>query len=529
MKWISIHISYFQLISSFFSSFYLIYRELATQIHEVISKICQKSNYFQCILFVGGTSITDNYHQYSTTGGNIITGTPGRILDFKNRYNDIEQKHHQQQNQHHHNQSNNNINNNYNIFRKLEVLILDEADTLLDMGFKETINQILEYLPKQRRTGLFSATQNKEVRELIRAGLRNPCLISVKVDNNNNNKRNNNNMKINTNDKNNNDKKNITTDTPNTNSDDKIVKSSSSSQSIPTTLDNYYIISEHENRVEILLSFFLQHRHEKIIVFCATCACVEYYSYFYEKLFKDKLLSKSYRSDNNDDSNYSCYGDSDNDNNNDENKRCFTSNDDYKTNDSSSNTNCNSGISCNKSSNKNYNCNDNNNDNNNNNNNKNNNNNNNSSNCNYQIISFHGKMIPKKRNALYKKFVKMTTGGVMFSTDVEIKQNNIIKKEKVETTTTVKVIDVMKEYAMIDRTLLEYGSTAFMSYLRAYKEHLCSYIFRFDQLDIGMICYVGHDNYVGYDDDDCDDDDNDDDDNDNDDDDDHGNININSI
>jgi superfamily II DNA/RNA helicase len=528
---------------------------------------------------VGGTSITDNYHQYSTTGGNIITGTPGRILDFKNRYNDIEQKHHQQQN---------------NIFRKLEVLILDEADTLLDMGFKETINQILEYLPKQRRTGLFSATQNKEVRELIRAGLRNPCLISVKVDNNNNNNKrnnNNNNMKINNDTNlNNNDKKNTTTDTPNTNSDDKIIKSSSSSssssQSIPTTLDNYYIISEHENRVEILLSLFLQHRHEKIIVFCATCACVEYYSYFFEKLFKDKLLFKSYRSDNNDDSNNNSNGDSDNNNyNNDENKSCFTSNPDYKNSDSSSNTNCNSGNSSNKND-----------DNNNNNNNT---NNNNTSNCNYQIISFHGKMIPKKRNALYKKFVKMTTGGVMFSTDVaargidipdvdwiiqlsspkdpaffihrigrtaragkygsavlfitleeisyiellkgrgvplkemngnnikemlrlyryndngssnnynddnnysikdeinnlnqddnhEIKQNNIIKKNKVEiATTTVKVIDVMKEYAMIDRTLLEYGSTAFMSYLRAYKEHLCSYIFRFDQLDIGMVC-----------------------------------------
>jgi ATP-dependent RNA helicase DDX55/SPB4 len=467
----------------------------------------------------------------------------------------------------------------------LEVLILDEADTLLDMGFKETINQILEYLPKQRRTGLFSATQNKEVRELIRAGLRNPCLISVKVDNNNNkrnnnNNNNNNNMKINNdNNLNNNDKNNTTTDT---HSDDKIIKSSS--QSIPTTLDNYYIISEHENRVEILLSFFLQHRHEKIIVFCATCACVEYYSYFYEKLFKDKLLSKSYRSN---DCKNSSYGDGDDDNNinnNNENNRFLTNNDDNNKNN-------------------NYNNNDDNNKNNNNNNNS------NSSNSNYQIISFHGKMIPKKRNALYKKFVKMTTGGVMFSTDVaargidipdvdwiiqlsspkdpaffihrigrtaragkygsailfitleeisyiellkgrgvplkemngnnikemlrlyrykdnddssssnssnnnnnnndsikdeinflnhntkddnnEIKQNNIIKKNKVETTTTnaVKVIDVMKEYAMNDRTLLEYGSTAFMSYLRAYKEHLCSYIFRFDQLDIGMVCW----------------------------------------
>jgi ATP-dependent RNA helicase DDX55/SPB4 len=41
------------------------------------------------------------------------------------------------------------------------VLILDEADTLLDMGFEATINAVLQRLPKQRRTGLFSATQTK--------------------------------------------------------------------------------------------------------------------------------------------------------------------------------------------------------------------------------------------------------------------------------------------------------------------------------------------------------------------------------
>ena len=45
----------------------------------------------------------------------------------------------------------------------------------------------------------------------------------------------------------------------------------------------------------------------------------------------------------------------------------------------------------------------------------------------------------------------------------------------------------MKEIAMNDRNVLENGSTAFMSYLRAYKEHLCSYIFRFEFLDIGAI------------------------------------------
>lgn len=58
-------------------------------------------------------------------------------------------------------------------------MILDEADRLLDLGFKTSLNTILSYLPRQRRTGLFSATQTKEVEALIRAGLRNPVLVSV--------------------------------------------------------------------------------------------------------------------------------------------------------------------------------------------------------------------------------------------------------------------------------------------------------------------------------------------------------------
>lgn len=57
--------------------------------------------------------------------------------------------------------------------------MLDEADRLLDLGFQNSLDTILSYLPRQRRTGLFSATQTKEVENLIRAGLRNPVLVSV--------------------------------------------------------------------------------------------------------------------------------------------------------------------------------------------------------------------------------------------------------------------------------------------------------------------------------------------------------------
>lgn len=60
-----------------------------------------------------------------------------------------------------------------------ELLVLDEADRLLDLGFEKTLTTILQYLPRQRRTGLFSATQTKDVENLVRAGLRNPVLVSV--------------------------------------------------------------------------------------------------------------------------------------------------------------------------------------------------------------------------------------------------------------------------------------------------------------------------------------------------------------
>ena len=60
------------------------------------------------------------------------------------------------------------------------MLILDEADRLLDLGFLNSLNTIFEALPKQRRTGLFSATQTDELEKLIRAGLRNPVRITVK-------------------------------------------------------------------------------------------------------------------------------------------------------------------------------------------------------------------------------------------------------------------------------------------------------------------------------------------------------------
>ena len=98
----------------------------------------------------------DNANDFREHGAQIVVGTPGRIIDVQKRCT-------------------------YFNLSRLEVLVLDEADMLLDMGFRESINIILSALPKQRRTGLFSATQTKEVKDLARAGLRNPVTLSVRV------------------------------------------------------------------------------------------------------------------------------------------------------------------------------------------------------------------------------------------------------------------------------------------------------------------------------------------------------------
>eukprot|EP01012_Entosiphon_sulcatum_P025047 TRINITY_DN30313_c0_g1_i1.p1 TRINITY_DN30313_c0_g1~~TRINITY_DN30313_c0_g1_i1.p1 ORF type:complete len:646 (-),score=129.00 TRINITY_DN30313_c0_g1_i1:6-1760(-) len=106
-------------------------------------------------LFIGGRETERDLKRYQTQGGNIIIGTPGRLYDLLLQ---AELR-----------------------VAGVELLVLDEADRLLAMGFEAHVAFIVSRLPRQRRSGLFSATQTKQVELLAKAGLRNPVVIKVKV------------------------------------------------------------------------------------------------------------------------------------------------------------------------------------------------------------------------------------------------------------------------------------------------------------------------------------------------------------
>lgn len=188
-------------------------RELARQIHEVVELFLAAHSHLSAVLLVGGTDVQEDLAACEQ-GCNIITATPGRLADIMARADGVPS------------------------IRSLEILVLDEADTLLDLGFAETLTDILGKLPKQRRTGLFSATQTTEVRALARAGLRNPVVVTVKVQN----------------------------------------KDTQATQKTPTSLDNTYIMCSADEKLPQLVAFLRQRAADghKVIAFFLTCAVVDY-------------------------------------------------------------------------------------------------------------------------------------------------------------------------------------------------------------------------------------------------------------
>lgn len=128
-------------------------RDLCAQIGKSIQDLCQSlDTSIKLATVYGGVSINPQM-MHLRGGADIVVATPGRLLDL------IE--HHAVQ------------------LNQLEILVLDEADRLLDLGFTEELNEIFYLLPKKRQNLLFSATYPDNVRELAEFLLKKPVIIEV--------------------------------------------------------------------------------------------------------------------------------------------------------------------------------------------------------------------------------------------------------------------------------------------------------------------------------------------------------------
>ncbi|KAL0574531.1 ATP-dependent rRNA helicase spb4 [Marasmius crinis-equi] len=228
-------------------------RELATQIHTVFSTFLSAQPNADTddtsallpppLLLVSSqqSSPEQDIQRFLSTGADIVIGTPGRIEEFllgKGR-------------------------GTVNV-KELEVLVLDEADRLLDLGFQSTLTRILTHLPKQRRTGLFSATMTDAdaISELVRVGLRNPARIVVKVQS----------------------RKEGAAQHP-------------EDRRIPANLQNYYITCRASEKtvqlVRLILHETRQLQSSQFIVFFATGACVDHFYHLLPSLLPSEATLHS--------------------------------------------------------------------------------------------------------------------------------------------------------------------------------------------------------------------------------------------
>ena len=126
-------------------------RELAIQVEASVQAYAKHSHLRSLVVFGGVDIKTQTPHL--RTGVEILVATPGRLLDH------IEQK--------------------TVLLNQVQMLVLDEADRMLDMGFMPDLKRILALLPRQRQTLMFSATFSNEIKRLSEDFLVNPKLIEV--------------------------------------------------------------------------------------------------------------------------------------------------------------------------------------------------------------------------------------------------------------------------------------------------------------------------------------------------------------
>ncbi|TKY88847.1 hypothetical protein EX895_002088 [Sporisorium graminicola] len=179
-------------------------RELAIQIFEVLRKIGPYHT-FSAGLVIGGKDVKQEKDRLSRM--NVLVATPGRLLQHMDQTLGFDTS-------------------------NLQVLVLDEADRILDMGFSRTLNAIVENLPRDRQTMLFSATQTKRVKDLARLSLQDPEYVAVREPEN--------------------------------------------EGSTPRGLEQHYMLVELEKKLDLLFSFIRTHTKCKALVFMSSCRQVQF-------------------------------------------------------------------------------------------------------------------------------------------------------------------------------------------------------------------------------------------------------------
>ena len=223
-------------------------RELATQIHSVLLSLLafhgpsaealqpleedekrKPSPTLSVVpqLLLGGTTTpAQDLSRFLKNSPNLLISTPGRLLEL------LSSPHvHCPQS-------------------SFEVLVLDEADRVLDLGFKDDLQKILGRLPKQRRTGLFSASVSEAVGEIVRVGLRNPVKIAVKVK-----------------------------------------SAAGDDKRTPASLQMSYLLTQPSHKFPALLSLLsqLDPTPQKTIVYLSTCAAVDYFQHILSALLPSQF------------------------------------------------------------------------------------------------------------------------------------------------------------------------------------------------------------------------------------------------
>ncbi|VDN89463.1 unnamed protein product [Brugia pahangi] len=191
-------------------------RELAKQVG-AICKLFADALSFSMRVMIGGKKGKSNSKADQCLSAAVIIATPGRLQSLISSNSDFKKA-----------------------LKALEVLIIDEADRYTDSSFKAGMTEILESLPKQRRTGLFSATQAKEMEEIVKFGLRNPTQITI------------------------------------TNCGAMLDSVDSVEAISPNTLNNFYMVVKADQKLHLLVEFVRTHPKSKILIFFSTCQCVEY-------------------------------------------------------------------------------------------------------------------------------------------------------------------------------------------------------------------------------------------------------------